>query len=75
LIQPRDGLEGGFPAVKVDPGDWMVADEDGVVCIPRELERKVIELATKGREVDDKCMVDISAGKGIQATFKKYRGT
>jgi len=76
LIKPRDdlGREDGFSAVQIEPGDWMVADEDGVVCIPRGLGLKVVELATKGREVDSKCMVDISAGKGVQASFKKYRG-
>jgi len=63
-----------FPSVTVNPGDWVVADEDGVVCVPRDLEVQVIELATKGREVDGRCMEDIKAGKGIQASFKLHRG-
>lgn len=63
-----------FPAVTVQPGDWMVADGDGVVCVPQELENNVIELATKGRHVDGLCMEDIKAGKGIQASFKQHRG-
>ncbi|KAF9567961.1 RraA-like protein [Agrocybe pediades] len=73
-IAPQGPGSDTFPSVTVNPGDWVVADEDGVVCVPRELEPKVIELVTKGREVDGKCMADIKAGKGIQASFKLHRG-
>lgn len=65
---------GSFPAVTVNPGDWIVADEDGVVCVPQDLEEQVIELAQKGRAVDELCMMDIKAGKGVQASFKLHRG-
>lgn len=70
--EPNDGDE--FPTMTVQPGDWVVGDEDGVVCVPRELEDRVLELAAKGREVDALCMVDIQAGKGVQASFKLHRG-
>jgi len=63
-----------FPSVQVSPGDWIVADEDGVVCIPKDLESKVVELAAKLEEIDQKCMEDIKAGKGVQASFLKHRG-
>ena len=63
-----------FPAVTIEPGDWMVSDEDGVVCVPQVLESQVIELATKGRQVDSLCMDDIRAGKGVQNSFKVHRG-
>lgn len=74
LISSPDAVSEVFPPVKVEPGDWMVGDEDGVVCVPRELESQVVELATRGRQVDDLCMEDIKAGKGIQASFKLHRG-
>ncbi|PFH53761.1 hypothetical protein AMATHDRAFT_73200 [Amanita thiersii Skay4041] len=73
-IAPPPVGEESFPAVEVRPGDWIVADEDGVVCIPRELEHQVVELATKGRDVDARCVEDIRAGLGVQASFKKHRG-
>ncbi|KAI0633525.1 RraA-like protein [Trametes polyzona] len=73
-IRAADVSEEDFPAVRVSPGDWMVADEDGVVCVPTELAKEVIALAAKGREVDERCMQDIRAGKGVQETFKKHRG-
>ncbi|KAI0075748.1 RraA-like protein [Panus rudis PR-1116 ss-1] len=63
-----------FPAVEVKPGDWIVADEDGVVSVPQDIIAKVVELAAKGREIDEKCMQDIRAGSGVQAAFKKHRG-
>jgi len=72
-LEPSVGDE-GFPAVMIQPGDWMIGDEDGVVCVPRELEDKVLELAAKGRDIDDLCMKDIRAGKGVQASFKLHRG-
>jgi len=73
-IRPQGPGADSFPAVTIQPGDWMVADEDGVVCVPRNLESQVVELATKGREVDSRCMDDIKAGKGVKASFKLHRG-
>ena len=71
-IHPQ-GAEDSFPAVTVHPGDYIVADEDGVVCVSREDIQKVVDAAGKGREVDERCMKDIRAGKGIRATFKTHR--
>ncbi|KAA1471782.1 RraA-like protein [Dentipellis sp. KUC8613] len=72
-VTVRSG-DDGFPDVTVHPGDWLVADVDGVVCIPKELVEEVGKLATKGREVDAKCEVDIKKGLGVGASFKKHRG-
>jgi len=63
-----------FNPVSVASGDWIVADEDGVVCVPVNMVDKVVEVAMKGQEVDAKCMADIRAGKGVQASFKEHRG-
>ncbi|CAA7261742.1 unnamed protein product [Cyclocybe aegerita] len=73
-IRPQGPEVDTFPPVTVQPGDWVVADEDGVVCVPRDLESKVIDLATKGREIDARCMEDIKAGKGVKNSFKLHRG-
>ena len=75
-IRPRDAGEGpdAFAPVSVAPGDWIVADEDGVVCVPVDMVDKVVEVARKGHEVDARCMTDIKAGKGVQASFKEHRG-
>ncbi len=60
--------------VTVQPGDIIVADEDGVVCVPSNLVDATVEYAKKGREIDERCMEDIKAGKGVQASFKLHRG-
>jgi len=62
-----------FPSVTVEPGDLIIGDEDGVVCVPKAMETEVAEEAESKRVVDAQCMADIQAGKGIQATFAKYR--
>lgn len=67
-------IDDAFPSVTVVPGDWIVADLDGVVCIPRELKDQVVNVAEKGREVDARCLIDIQAGRGVQETFAKWRG-
>ncbi|KAG9316620.1 ribonuclease E inhibitor RraA/Dimethylmenaquinone methyltransferase [Chiua virens] len=76
VIEPQDNAEGpdSFPAVTVEPGDWIVADEDGVVCVPKDMVDKVVEVAGIGRDVDARVLEDIKAGKGVQASFKLHRG-
>ena len=69
-----DKSQESFPPVTIQPGDWMVADEDGIVCVPRAMLDNVIKMAQNGREVDARCMEDIKAGLGVQASFKKHRG-
>jgi hypothetical protein len=34
----------------------------------------VLNLATKGKEVDERCMKELLDGKGVAETFKKHRG-
>jgi regulator of RNase E activity RraA len=63
-----------FEGVAIEPGDWMVADEDGVVCVPQGILDMVVKIAQKGRDADEKCMEDIKAGKGVKASFKLHRG-
>ena len=65
---------GGMPAVTVYPGDMLLADEDGVVCIPKHLEQEVLRMAELGREVDARCLKDIQAGVGVAESFRRHRG-
>jgi len=77
LVGEVSGTRGGsdeFPAVTVRPGDWIVADIDGVVCVPRELVDRTRELAAECRAIDARCLEDIRLGKGVEASFKKWRG-
>lgn len=69
--QPSDS---DFPSLSVAPGDFIVADRDGVVCVPQDLVEETIAFATKGQEIDAKCMESIRAGKGVKESFKLWRG-
>ena len=71
---PLSPAQGQFPALSIEPGDWVLADEDGVVCVPKALEAQVVELAAKGRATDTLCMEDIIKGRGVAETFKDRRG-
>ena len=51
-----------------------MADEDGVVVVPRSNMEEVLKLCIKGREVDGKCMQDLNAGRSVKETFAKHRG-
>ncbi|KAK7057228.1 4-hydroxy-4-methyl-2-oxoglutarate aldolase [Favolaschia claudopus] len=73
ITPPSNSSNYTFPSVTVEPGDWIIGDEDGVVCVPRAMEDEALKEAASRRAIDSQCMVDIQAGKGIQATFAKYR--
>lgn len=51
-----------------------MADENGVVCIPRELAEDVVVGAEKQRSVDALCEEDLRGGKGVKETFAARRG-
>lgn len=65
---------GGLPVVTVSPGDLLVADENGVVCVPKALEKNVLKLASDGREADAGCLKDIQSGLGVAESFRRHRG-
>lgn len=61
--------------VEIRPGDIIVGDLDGVVCIPREQLEQVVAYCQKYTAIDNLCMEDILQGQGVQETFRKHRGT
>jgi len=73
-LEISDPTSPSFPSTKVEPGDIVRADVDGVVICPIGLAEQVIEAAYKGREVDEKCRQDLLAGHGVKETFAKWRG-
>ncbi|KAH8551646.1 ribonuclease E inhibitor RraA/Dimethylmenaquinone methyltransferase [Umbelopsis sp. PMI_123] len=60
--------------VVVHPGDIIVGDLDGVVCIPRDQIEQVVVYCQKYTAIDNRCMEDILQGASVQETFKKHRG-
>lgn len=58
----------------VYPGDIIVADLDGVVCIPKDMIDSVVQNCEKYVAIDDQCMKALKEGHGVKETFAKYRG-
>lgn len=60
--------------VIVNPGDIIVADIDGVICVPQDMVEEVISNCEKYVAIDDQCMEALKKGFGVKETFAKYRG-
>ncbi|GAA5862894.1 hypothetical protein JCM3774_006678 [Rhodotorula dairenensis] len=67
--------ERDFPATSVHPYDVVLADLDGVVAVRPDVLAQVLDVAQRGREVDERCMAGLKAGAGVRETFKKHRGS
>jgi regulator of RNase E activity RraA len=62
------------PDATINPGDIIMADADGIVCIPLDLAEKVAEMIPQLAEVDRLCGEDVLKGRSITETFKERRG-
>ncbi|KAL0090843.1 ribonuclease E inhibitor RraA/Dimethylmenaquinone methyltransferase [Phycomyces blakesleeanus] len=62
-------------SVVVYPGDIIVADVEGVVCVPVKLLNDVLESCKKNVAIDSQCMEALVNGAGVKETFAKFRGT
>ncbi|BGP23020.1 hypothetical protein JCM10295v2_001913 [Rhodotorula toruloides] len=69
---PPSNME--FPPTTVHPFDVVLADLEGVVVIRPDVLEEAMDLAEKGREVDERCRQDLLQGKGVKETLKKHRG-
>lgn len=47
----------------VRPGDYIIADLNGVVCLPAEVAEDAVEVMKRIREQDEKVAMDIAGGK------------
>ena len=58
--------------VLVRPGDIVVGDGSGIVCVPIEVAEEVMNLATRFDQQDKQAMEEIRAGLGFSEALKKY---
>lgn len=58
--------------VRVNPGDIVFGDLDGVVIIPREIEREVIERAYEKATGEKMVAEAIRGGMGAKESFERY---
>ncbi|KAN0085001.1 Ribonuclease E inhibitor RraA/Dimethylmenaquinone methyltransferase [Elaphomyces granulatus] len=58
----------------IRPGDYMIADLNGVVCLPGELAEAVLDVVPRINEADRKCAEGIAQGRTVEDVFREFRG-
>lgn len=58
----------------ITPGDYIIGDLNGVVCLPRQLAEQVLDAIPAIADADAKCAEGIRAGRTVQDVFKQFRG-
>jgi 4-hydroxy-4-methyl-2-oxoglutarate aldolase len=58
--------------IKIHPGNWMAADEDGIVVIPNEAAHQVIDAALEKSQAENKVRDAIRAGMSATMAFDKF---
>ncbi|KAI0522305.1 RraA-like protein [Xylaria bambusicola] len=59
--------------MEIRPGDYLIADINGVVVLPVELAEKALPLMQKQVEADEKMAVGIKKGMGFVEASKRFR--
>ena len=59
--------------VEVNPGDFVVADSDGIVVLPAAALGDVRDLIERRERDEDGARVDLRAGLGMQAVWDKWQ--
>ena len=70
VVDYRCPIEVG--GVKVEPGDLVVGDLDGVVIVPAEVEKEVIRRALEKARGEKLVRKEIEAGMSSTDAFRKY---
>jgi 4-hydroxy-4-methyl-2-oxoglutarate aldolase len=60
------GTEAVCGGVRVATDDWVVADLDGVVFVPRALEAQVLEAAAEKRRAEQALLEAVAAGRSLK---------
>jgi regulator of RNase E activity RraA len=59
----------GCAEVPIYPGDIMVGDEEGVVCIPQHMAEEIARAATEQDELEAWIQNEIRSGKPLRGTY------
>jgi regulator of RNase E activity RraA len=60
--------------VRVEAGDWVLGDLNGVVVVPVARAADVVAECQRARPIEAACMRDVVAGESLQAAFVRHRG-
>jgi len=58
--------------VRIDPGDWVVGDEDGVVVVPQDVATEVLEEAERKAATENEIRAAVRAGTSPLEAFERY---
>ncbi|WP_232667136.1 RraA family protein [Pseudonocardia sp. TRM90224] len=58
--------------VRIDPGDWIFGDEDGVLVIPKDALDEVLAKSEEAKDVEDKVREEVQAGVPVSDVYNKY---
>ena len=58
--------------VIVSPGDFVFADFDGVIVVPRQMVKEVIDLATDKVQRENHSRRELKEGKYLRDVYNKY---
>jgi 4-hydroxy-4-methyl-2-oxoglutarate aldolase len=59
--------------VRIEPGDVVMADDDGVVVVPREHEDHVLGLARERAARESTVLAELLAGESLRAVWDRHR--
>lgn len=60
--------------VTIHPDDYIIADLDGVVCLPARLAEDVLQMVPGIADANDKCAKAIQNGIKVEEAFGLFRG-
>ncbi|KAL8923478.1 MAG: hypothetical protein Q9208_004606 [Pyrenodesmia sp. 3 TL-2023] len=61
------------PDTVIKPGDYLIGDVNGVVCLPKHLAEGVLALMPSQVEADERIAEDLDKGKGFEQASKEHR--
>lgn len=57
----------------ISPGDWIVGDLNGVICVPKSIVSQVVELLPQLGDAEIKVEADIDQGVSFAVASKAHR--
>jgi regulator of RNase E activity RraA len=58
--------------VRVEPGDWIFGDLDGVIVVPRDFVGEVLAKAEEAKRIEDLVRAEIRSGVPVGDVHRKY---
>lgn len=72
-INTTIGMPGTLTSrVRIDPGDWIVAEADGVVVVPQAIAMEVLIEAEDLEQREEGMRQDLANGSSFEEAFKKW---